>query len=149
MDSKKKSCSFIGYHERSKGFRFYCCGQGPKIVESKNVVFLKNEAFSKRIEPKDASNGVATPIRECGVTEDATHEGNETIPIVEVPLRRSQRKKRPAISSDYGVYLNEYDYDIGLEDDPSSYDQAIKGENSTTWLNAMKEELKSMKDSEV
>ena len=75
--------------------------------------------------------------------------GNETISTVEVPLRRSQREKRLAISSDYEVYLTECDYDIGLKNYPSSYDQTIKGENSTTCLNAMKEELKSMEDNEV
>ena len=145
LDSKSISCSFIGYPKRSKCFVFYCNGQGPKIVQSRNVMFLENEAFSGRIEPKDPSNGVATSIREYGVT----HEGNETIPTIEVPLERSQREKRPAISSDYEVYLNECDYGIGLENDPSFYDQAIKGENFTTWLNAMKEELKLMEDSEV
>ena len=36
-----------------------------------------------------------------------------------------------------------------MENDHSSYDQAIKGKNSTAWLNAMKEELKSMEDNEV
>ena len=36
-----------------------------------------------------------------------------------------------------------------MENDPTSYDQAIKGENSTTWPNVMKEELKSMEDNEV
>ena len=36
-----------------------------------------------------------------------------------------------------------------MENDPSSYDQTIKGKNSTTWLNAMKEELKSIKDNQV
>ena len=83
------------------------------------------------------------------MTQEATYEGNETIPIVEVPLRRSLREKRLDISSDYEVYLNECDYDIGLENDPSSYDQAIKGENSTVWLNAMKVELKSMEANKV
>ena len=43
------------------------------------LCFKKNEAFSGRTEPKDPSNGVATPIREYGVTQEATHEGNETI----------------------------------------------------------------------
>ena len=74
-------------------------------MESRNVVFLENESFSGRIEPKDPSNGVATPIWEYGVTREATHEGNETIPTVQVPLQRSQREKRHAISSDYEVYL--------------------------------------------
>ena len=152
LDSKTISCSLIGYPERSKGFIFYCHGQGPKIVESRNVMFLENEAFSGRTEPKDPSNGVATPIREYGVTQVVTHEGNETIPTIEVPLQRlqrSQREKRPSISGDNEVYLNECDNGIGLENDPSSYDQAIKGENSMTWLNAMKEELKLMEDNEV
>ncbi|RVW56871.1 Retrovirus-related Pol polyprotein from transposon TNT 1-94 [Vitis vinifera] len=39
--------------------------------------------------------------------------------------------------------------DVGLESDPTSYDQAINSENSTLWLYAMEEELKSMKDNEV
>ncbi|RVW94724.1 Retrovirus-related Pol polyprotein from transposon TNT 1-94 [Vitis vinifera] len=74
---------------------------------------------------------------------------NENVPTTEVSLRRSQREKRPAISNDYEVYLNECDYDVGLESDPTSYDQAINSENSTLWLYAMEEELKSMKDNEV
>ena len=41
------------------------------------------------------------------------------------------------------------DYDVGLENDPTSYDQAINRENSTLWLYVMEEELKSMKDNEV
>ena len=149
LDSKTISCSFIGYPERPKGFRFYCPGQCLKTVESRNAVFFENEAFSGRTEPKDPSNGAATPIREYGVTQEVTHEGNEIIPTIEAPLRRSQREKRPAISSDYEIYLNECDYDIGLETDPSPSDQAIKDKNSTTWLNATKEELKSMEDNKV
>ena len=59
------------------------------------------------------------------MTQEATHEGNETIPTVEVPLRRSQREKKLAISSDCEVYLNKCDYDIGLENDHFTYNQAI------------------------
>ncbi|KAF7823837.1 Retrovirus-related Pol polyprotein from transposon TNT 1-94 [Senna tora] len=33
-------------------------------------------------------------------------------PVQEIPLRRSQRERRPAISTDYHVYLGEADYDI-------------------------------------
>ncbi|KAL6342265.1 hypothetical protein AAG906_006890 [Vitis piasezkii] len=102
LDSKTISCNFIGYPERSKGFKFYCHGQDPKIVETRHAVFLENEYFSGRTELKN------------------------------VILCRSQREKRPTISNDYEVYLNECDYDVGLESDPTSYDQ-----------------LKSMKDNEV
>ena len=41
------------------------------------------------------------------------------------------KRKNTYYLSDYEVYFNECDYDIGLENDPSSYDQVIKGENST------------------
>ena len=151
MDSKTISCNFIGYLERSKGFRFYCHGQGPKIVETRHAVFLENEYFSGRTELKKlTSNEVSTPMMEYSVTQEVSRNENENVPTTEVlSLRRSQREKRPAISNDYKVYLNECDYDVGLESDPTSYGQAINSENSTLWLYAMEEELKSMKDNEV
>ncbi|RVW98915.1 Retrovirus-related Pol polyprotein from transposon TNT 1-94 [Vitis vinifera] len=85
-----------------------------------------------------------------GVTQEVSRNENENVPTTEVlSLCRSQREKRPAISNDYEVYLNECDYDVGLESDPTSYGQAINSKNSTLWLYAMEEELKSMKDNEV
>lgn len=108
LDSKTISCNFIGYPERSKGFRFYCHGQGPKIVETRHAVFLENEYFSGRTELKKlTSNEVSTPMMEYGVTQEVSCNENENVPITEVSLRRSQREKRPAISNDYEVYLNE------------------------------------------
>ena len=42
-------------------------------------------------------------------------------PQVQVPLRRSTRERRKAISDDYIVYLQKYEFDIGLEDDPCTF----------------------------
>ena len=36
-------------------------------------------------------------------------------------LRRSSRERKSAISSDYVVYLEEVDYDIGIHEDPYSF----------------------------
>ncbi|RVW14991.1 hypothetical protein CK203_090430 [Vitis vinifera] len=107
--------------------------------------------YDGRIElKKSTSNEVSTPMMEYGVTQEVSRNENENVPTTEVlSLRRSQREKKPAISNDYEVYLNECDYDVGLESDLTSYDQAINSENSTLWLYAMEEELKSMKDNEV
>ena len=66
-----------------------------------------------------------------------------------VGVRKSSRVRKPAISSDYVVYLQESDYDIGLKDDPYSFSQAMSGENSTFWYDAMKEELESMAKNKV
>ena len=65
------------------------------------------------------------------------------------PLRRSQRNRRPAISDDYMVYMYEDTNDIGKENDPTSYKEAIKSKHSSMWLDAMKDELKSMSINDV
>ena len=48
-----------------------------------------------------------------------------------VELRRSNRVKKLVIPNNYVVYLQESDYDVGLNEDPTSFSQALKGENST------------------
>jgi len=85
------------------------------------------------------------------ISEQSTHEeqvhNEPTQPPPneeEVGLRRSSRIIRLAISSDYIVYLQESDFDVGPKDDPNSFSQAMSGEHSTLWLNAMKEEMESM-----
>ncbi|KAA0056423.1 Retrovirus-related Pol polyprotein from transposon TNT 1-94 [Cucumis melo var. makuwa] len=45
--------------------------------------------------------------------------------------------------------LDTSEFDLSIDNDPVSFSQAIKGDNSTKWLDAMKEELKSMNDNEV
>ena len=47
------------------------------------------------------------------------------------------------------VYLQESDFDLGIDEDPVSFSQAMKSNNSIKWLDAMKEELKSMDHNEV
>ena len=43
LDPKTVSCHFIGYPEKSKGFRFYCPDRHTKFVETRHVVFLEEE----------------------------------------------------------------------------------------------------------
>ena len=43
LDSKTVSCHFIGYLERSKGYRFYCPDRHTKIVETRHTVFLEDD----------------------------------------------------------------------------------------------------------
>jgi phosphopentomutase len=66
-----------------------------------------------------------------------------------VALRRSQRERRFAISDEYVVYLQEFDFDIGSSKDPISFSQALESVDSTKWMNAIKDELKSMDQNEV
>lgn len=74
------------------------------------------------------------------------------IPVVEhteIPLWRSQRTRKSAISNDYVVYLNEIDYNIGQANDSITFHEAISRAESDQWITAMEDELKSMKHNEV
>ena len=60
----------------------------------------------------------------------------------EVTLRRSQRQKRIVISYDYVVYLQELEFDLGIDEDSVLFSQAIESVNSIKWLDVIKEKLK-------
>ena len=63
---------------------------------------------------------------------------------VDSTLRRSTRVRKPAIPSDYVVYLQELDYDIGAENDLETFLQSISCKESNLWYDAMKDEMNSM-----
>ncbi|RDY00776.1 Copia protein, partial [Mucuna pruriens] len=68
----------------------------------------------------------------------------------EVSLRRSIRERRHAIPDDYIVFLQEHEDDIGLtENDSINFCQAMQSSNSQKWIDAMKDEMKSMQDNDV
>ncbi|KAL5555215.1 hypothetical protein UlMin_037451 [Ulmus minor] len=60
-------------------------------------------------------------------------------PQDEVPIRRSTRERRKEISNDYVIYLHEHEFDMGLEDDPTSFNQVKLCPNSDKWIEAMKD----------
>ena len=43
LDSKIVNCHFIGYPEKSKGYRFYCPDRQTKFVETRHAVFLEDD----------------------------------------------------------------------------------------------------------
>ena len=59
--------------------------------------------------------------------------------------------RKPAIPSDYVVYLQESDpdYNIGAKNDPETFSQAISCKESKLWYDAMKDEMNSMTSNRV
>ncbi|WKA02171.1 hypothetical protein VitviT2T_020389 [Vitis vinifera] len=198
LDPRTISGYFIGYAEKSKGYRFYCPSHSTRIVESRNAKFLEYDLVSgsdqfrnivsdidhTESQPSTSSDRLFivhnTPQVQSGVKRTIT----EVQPVVEVPqvvdnipvdqvdqefpdtsgqqvephtsledigatLRRSTRTKRLAIPNDYVVYLQECDYNIGAENDPESFSQAMSCKESELWYNAMKDEMSSMKCNDV
>ncbi|KAL0286312.1 UNVERIFIED_CONTAM: Retrovirus-related Pol polyprotein from transposon TNT 1-94 [Sesamum angustifolium] len=176
LDPRTISGYFIGYAENSKGYRFYCPSHIPRIVEARNAKFLEDlEVSGSNIPRKEVfeedqvssktlgeltvypdyppsikgkqSNQEQSPTKDNENVEPSTLNNQNQDENVEV--RRSSRVKKSAISSDYIVYLQESDFDIGLENDPTSFSQAMSSENFNLWHNAMKEEIASMDKNQV
>ena len=61
LDPKTISGYFIGYAEKSKGYRFYCPSHSTRIVESRNAKFLENDLISG----SDQSQYLASSEKEC------------------------------------------------------------------------------------
>jgi hypothetical protein len=96
-------------------------------------------------------NNNEEPIPQDPIETDATYEGEqqqpqtEDVPNVEAP-ERSQRVRRSAISDDYEVYNTK---EIQMEGDPTSFEEAMRSDNSSKWLEAMEDEIKSMSTNKV
>jgi hypothetical protein len=67
------------------------------------------------------------------------------VPHNESP-RRSQRDRRSAVSDNYEVYVNE---EIQMEGDPTSFEEAMRSTHSSKWVEAMKDEMRSMNTKKV
>ena len=64
--------------------------------------------------------------------------------VMDIPLRRLERTRRPTISDDYIVYLQEHEYDVGDISDLTTYKETIVSPQSNLWIDAMKDEMTSM-----
>jgi hypothetical protein len=62
------------------------------------------------------------------------------------PPRRSQRARRLTICNDYKVYVSE---EIQMEGDPTSFEEAMRSDHSSKWLEAMEDEMTSMNTNRV
>ncbi|RZC28646.1 hypothetical protein D0Y65_000565 [Glycine soja] len=78
------------------------------------------------------TQNVQLPI-EQHQTQDVEQPVEQQPEGVNVTLRRSTRIKKPAIPSDYQLYLKESQFDFGVENDPESFSQVINSGNSKLW----------------
>ena len=176
LDPRTTSGFFIGYPPASKGFRFYCPGHHTSIVESLNAKFLEDHIdssssqSSESLSTQSSVDPIILPIMQerittipvqgeglesgtvapdSAVVNENTPETVELAPIQPMPLRRSQRERRPALLDDYVVYSGEVDYDIGEVTDPVTFLDVIHNPQYDKWNISMKEEMLSMANNGV
>lgn len=143
--------------DKSKGYRFYCPSNSTRIVESGKARFIENGKINgstelRKVEIQEVRVQVPLPVtsfkvvvlkvvehindfQEQQINNLVPHNkvvNNELVAIEaqEIALRRSQRQRRSAISDDYMVYLQESEFDSGMDEDPDSFSQAMESINS-------------------
>ena len=177
LDSRTVSSYFVGYSDRSIGYKFY----DPTIksfFETRNAQFFEDVGLERGNEVRDfvfEEESDSLPIIVLDKNQNQDHISDvvqETIPELQdnvenlptqvipeeqtqqpqeqMPLRRSTRERRKAISDDYIIFLQEHeDNNEMVNDDPISFHQAMKSSNFQKWIDAMNEEMKSMKTNDV
>ena len=102
------------------------------------------ETPTHHIEPVETQD----PVVETAPNE--VHQGSQVQDVaITTPVRRSTRERRSAIPPDYLVYIGEQDYNIGSVTDPITYEEAVSCLQSELCLDAMRDEIQSMRHNGV
>ncbi|KAM2653531.1 hypothetical protein EV2_025159 [Malus domestica] len=83
------------------------------------------------------------------ITDMQPLQSQEENIVIAPVMRKSQRPRKSAISGDYLVYLQEVEYDLGDDDDSTSFQQAMQSDKAAFFLTAMEDELTSMQKNKV
>uniref|UniRef100_A0A8R7JZD3 Retrovirus-related Pol polyprotein from transposon TNT 1-94 n=1 Tax=Triticum urartu TaxID=4572 RepID=A0A8R7JZD3_TRIUA len=153
LQSKSTPGIFIGYASGSNGYRFWD-PQRKKLIESGDAVFLDQDTprRAKRarvellVEPEDISLPETEPlVQENNDASQSTNSISNSMP------RRSGRNTQPpAYLDEYFVFLGEVHSKIqNLEEEPKSFKAALASPESNLWMEAMQEELNSMRKNNV
>ncbi|RDX91631.1 hypothetical protein CR513_26368, partial [Mucuna pruriens] len=156
LDSRTVSCYFVGYVECSRGYKFYDpisrsffeTGNA-RIIEE--VEFGQEENIRNVVFKEESVNDIGQVLVPITVKETTPIIGDNVQTIVpDIVLEQDYDESIHAIPDDYIVFLQEHEDDIDLtEDDPINFCQAMQSSNSKKWLDAMKDELKSMQDNDI
>jgi hypothetical protein len=79
LEPKTVSCNFIGYPEKSKGFRFYCPDRHTKYVETRHVIFLEDEMMRGSTVPRE----IRLEEKRVYVPTPMIHELIPSVPVQE------------------------------------------------------------------
>ncbi|KAL0408429.1 UNVERIFIED_CONTAM: Retrovirus-related Pol polyprotein from transposon TNT 1-94 [Sesamum radiatum] len=179
LDPRTISGYFVGYAESLRDTDFIVHQEDDLISGSDKGLSIRSNVDHSESQLSTSSNGLIVVVYNTPTVQMRVEQPIQTVPQVDdhepvdpvVPhiprnveqpvdqqappenvdatLRRSTRIKRSAISSDYMVYLQESEFNVGAENDPETSSQAMKSRESNLWYDAMKEEMNSMAFNEV
>ncbi|KAL6350396.1 hypothetical protein AAG906_004347 [Vitis piasezkii] len=170
LDPKTISGFFVGNCIGSRGSKFYCPSHTTRIIESDRAIYFEDEV---NVDPNFVPREIPYGEEHVIIPFPTSHVPNVDVPIVQQPatnqgehgdyyskmepgipiddttvdgitLRRSQRVRRPTISDDYMIYLQEHEYDGYDASDPVTYQKAIHCPQFTSWKKTMNDQMNSM-----
>ncbi|GKE44044.1 zinc finger, CCHC-type containing protein [Tanacetum coccineum] len=144
-------CIFVGYTEHSKAFRFYVIEPNDSvainsIIESRDAMFDENRFFSVS-RPSLSIPKVTEDIGGLVVPKVAI---DEVVQQPESELRKSKRYRTPKdFRPEFQLYLiegtkdeisDQHSYCFNVEDDPKTFDEAMKSQDVAFWKEAINDE---------
>ena len=143
---------FIGYATGSKGYRFYD-PEKKRLIESRDVVFLDQDTprRAKRVRVELLAPQINTS--ELNVETDSNNQENPSSDDINIDTHSTSLPRRSGTNVAAPSYLDEYYVFMGevhsktssLEEEPKSFKHAMSCSKSKLWMEAMREELDSMK----
>ncbi|RDX90070.1 hypothetical protein CR513_28108, partial [Mucuna pruriens] len=162
---KKSSIKHLhiwGYPVEARPYRSHERKLDSRIIlfETRNARFLEEVEFGKEenirnvIFGEESVNDIGQVLVPIIVEKTTPIIGDNIHPQtpIEQPqqYQRSIKERRHAIIDDYIIFLQEHEDDISLtKDDPINFCQTMQSSNSQKWIDAMKDEMKSMQDNDL
>ena len=157
LDPKAKKCIFVGYGDKTKGYRLYNPERG-KIFHSRDVKFDEAKREVK-VEPTEQETQHLVewdfPSDDDTITNGEVTNGDESAGDVnqseahsdrsaERTSRRSTRERHPP--DYYGIKVNIAN---NLPKEPLTVKEAVASPDKGEWKTAMEKEMKSLKENDV
>ena len=124
LDPKTISGYFIGYCVGLRGSGFYCSSHTTRVIESDRAIYFEDDIGTSQglreivfkehlvfIPMSIASASISVPIIDqhpIATIDDKPIEDIDPITsdvVIDIPLKISEKARRPTISNDYIVYL--------------------------------------------
>ncbi|GKD96700.1 zinc finger, CCHC-type containing protein [Tanacetum coccineum] len=149
-------CIFVGYAEHSKAFRFYVIEPNDSvainsIIESRDAIFDEHRFSSV---PRPSQRSLVKGTEDSGGSVVSKRVTDEIVQQSEPELRKSKRHRTPKdFGPEFQLYLiegtrdevsDQHSYCFNVEDDPKTFDEAMKSQDVAFWKEAINDEIDSI-----
>ena len=145
LDPKSTECVFVGYCETSKGYRLIDKNT-KKLIVSRDVIFFESAGAALSESEIRTCVTADLPVRGPNPTQPENDDDVTMTPTEDSAASSDPRKSKRVRYPTY-VYGEEY---VNLVlDGPEDFDEAINGNESEKWRQAVDEEMNSIMQNET